>query len=160
MSVRKQTFAENPLTVDQFGELIDLVQNGTVTGQVISVALHPPVNEFFFFFTGTSGKFLLKHMLTNPSSHTPIQLAKELQLTALSSSPDSSSQLASSPHSELQLLCEAAIQALPSEVAAFRAGNKNVLNKIVGYVMKLSRGRADAKVVRNLVEGIVLNGGR
>ena len=32
LSVRNQTFEENPLTVDQFGELIDLVQNGTVTG--------------------------------------------------------------------------------------------------------------------------------
>ena len=107
---------------------------------------------------GTSGKFLLKHMLTNPSSHSPTRLANELQLTALSNTSGSSSQsaLSSSPHSELQLLCEAAIQALPSEVAAFRAGNKNVLNKIVGHVMKQSRGRADAKIVRNLVEEIVL----
>ena len=111
---------------------------------------------------GTSGKFLLKHMLTNPTSQTPTQLAKELQLTALSSTPDSSSQSASSssPHSELQLLCEAAIQALPSEVATLRAGNKNVLNRIVGYVMKQSRGRADAKGVRNLVEQIVLREGQ
>jgi len=142
LSVRKQTFDENTLTVDQFGELIDLVQNGTVTG--------------------TSGKFLLKHMLTNLNSHTPTQLAQELQLSALSSTPDSSWQSASisSPQSELQSLCEAAIQALPSEVAAFQAGNKNVLNKIVGYVMKQSRGRADAKVVRTLVEEIVLSEGR
>lgn len=112
-------------------------------------------------FTGTSGKFLLKHMLTNPTSHTPTQLAKELQLTALSSNiPDSSASSSSSPNSELQLLCEAAIQALPNEVASFRAGNKNVLNRIIGYVMKQSRGRADAKVVRNLVEQIVLREGR
>ena len=102
-------------------------------------------------------------MLKNPTSHTPTQLAKELQFTALSSTPDSSSQQSassSSPHSELQSLCEAAIQALPNEVATFRAGNKNVLNRIVGYVMKQSRGRADAKVVRNLVEQIVLREGR
>ena len=94
-------------------------------------------------------------MLTNPTSYNPTQLAKELQLIALSSTHDSSSQSTSS-FSELQLLCDAAIQALPSEVSAFRAGNKNVLNKIVGHVMKQSRGRADAKVVRNLVEDIVL----
>lgn len=139
LSVRKQTFNENPLTADQFGELIDLVQNGTVTG--------------------TSGKFILKHMLTNPSSHTPSQLANDMQLTALSNTPDSSlhSALSSSPPSELQSLCEAAIQALPSEVAAFRAGKKKVLNKIVGHVMKQSRGRADANIVRNLVEEIVLH---
>jgi aspartyl-tRNA(Asn)/glutamyl-tRNA(Gln) amidotransferase subunit B len=100
-------------------------------------------------------------MLMNPTSHTPTQLAKELQLTALSSTPDSSSSVSSSsPHFELQLLCEAAIHALPSEVTALRIGKKNVLNKIVGYVMKQSRGRADAKVVRKLVEKIVLNKGR
>jgi aspartyl-tRNA(Asn)/glutamyl-tRNA(Gln) amidotransferase subunit B len=99
-------------------------------------------------------------MLMNPTSCTPTQLAKELQLTALSSTPDSSSESSSSPHSELQLLCEVAIHALPSEVTALRKGNKNVLNKIVGYVMKQSRGRADAKVVRNLVEKIVLSKGQ
>jgi aspartyl-tRNA(Asn)/glutamyl-tRNA(Gln) amidotransferase subunit B len=100
-------------------------------------------------------------MLTNPSSHTPTQLANKLQLTALSSTPDSSLQSASlsSPHSELQSLCEAAIQALPSEVAAFRAGNKNVVNKIVGHVMKQSRGRANAEIVRNLVDEIVVHQG-
>lgn len=136
LSTRKQTFDENPLTADQFGELIDLVQNGTVTS--------------------TSGKFLLKHMLTNQSPHTPTQLANELQLIALFSTPGSSSQSASSsPHSELRSLCEAAIQALPSEVTAFRAGNKNVLNKIIGHVMKQSRGRADARIVSNLVEQIL-----
>lgn len=100
-------------------------------------------------------------MLTNLSSLAPTQLANELQLTAFSSTPGSSSQLASSSlHSELQSLCETAIEALPSEVAAFRAGNKNVLNKIVGHVMKQSRGRANAKIARSLVEDIVLRQGQ
>jgi aspartyl-tRNA(Asn)/glutamyl-tRNA(Gln) amidotransferase subunit B len=130
---------------------------GTVTGNISHFPSHLRVNKKIP--AGTSGKFLLKYMLTNPDSRTPTQLAEELQLTALSSTPASASQSASpsSSRSELHLLCETAIQALPSEVAAIRAGNKNVLNKIVGYVMKQSRGRADAKVVRNLVEEIVLS---
>jgi aspartyl-tRNA(Asn)/glutamyl-tRNA(Gln) amidotransferase subunit B len=94
-------------------------------------------------------------MLTNPTSQSATQLAKDMQLTALSSTPDSYS-----PQTELRLLCEAAIQALPNEVAKLRAGNKNVINRIVGYVMKQSRGRADATIVRNLVEQIVLREGR
>jgi aspartyl-tRNA(Asn)/glutamyl-tRNA(Gln) amidotransferase subunit B len=61
----------------------------------------------------------------------------------------------SSPPSELYCLCESAISDLPSEVAALRAGNKNVLNKIVGHVMRKSRGRADAVAVKALVEKIV-----
>jgi len=32
LAARKETFSANPLTSEQFGELIDLVQNGTITG--------------------------------------------------------------------------------------------------------------------------------
>lgn len=88
-------------------------------------------------------------MLTNPTSHTPFQLAEEMKLTALSSTSD-----LSSPQSELRLLCEAAVKALPQEVAALQAGNENAINRIIGYVVKQSRGRADPRVVTNLVKAI------
>jgi len=45
--------------------------------------------------------------------------------------------------------------ALPDEVAAVRNGHKGVLNKIVGRVMRESRGRADARSVRDLVEKLI-----
>lgn len=32
LSARKETFTDNSLTSDHLGELIDLVQNGTITG--------------------------------------------------------------------------------------------------------------------------------
>ncbi|KAJ3500203.1 hypothetical protein NLJ89_g9899 [Agrocybe chaxingu] len=139
LAARKQTFCENPLSVSQLGELIDLVQSKTITG--------------------TSGKLLLRHMLSNPSSD-PTKVATELELLALSATASTSSARSSrlpqgSAPPELQLLCEAAIAALPSEVGALRTGNRNVLNKIVGYVMKQSRGRADAVAARNLVEELV-----
>ena len=105
--------------------------------------------------SGTSGKFLLRHMLSNPSSRRPQEIATELQLVALSSTSSLASTSSSSPTSELHTLCECAIADLPSEVAALRAGNKNVLNKIVGHVMRKSRGRADAVAVKALVEKIV-----
>lgn len=91
-------------------------------------------------------------MLANPSSRSAKKVATELQLIAL----NSSFSLGSSASSELEELCKAAITALPSEVEAFRAGNRNVLNKIVGYVMKKSRGRADAAAARSLTEKLVL----
>lgn len=105
--------------------------------------------------SGTSGKFLLRHMLSKPSSRRPQEIATELQLVALSSTPSPASTSSSSQTSELHALCEHAIADLPSEVAALRAGNKNVLNKIVGHVMRKSRGRADAVAVKALVEKIV-----
>ncbi|KAF9478677.1 Glutamyl-tRNA amidotransferase B subunit [Pholiota conissans] len=127
LASRKETLADNTLSVSQFGALVDMVASRTLTG--------------------TSGKFLLRHMLANPSQRPMKEIAEELELIALAPSTSSSPQL--------HALCTAAIAALPSEVAAVRAGNKNVLNKIVGHVMRASRGRADALVVRVLVEELV-----
>jgi len=128
LSALKKTFAENPLSTDQLGELIDLVSEGVITG--------------------TSGKLLLRHMLSHPSQASPTDIAHSLSLTALSPS-------SSTPDLELHTLCQSAIDTLPSEVTAFRKGNKNVLNKIVGQVMKQSRGRADARAVKDCLETIL-----
>lgn len=115
--------------------------------------------------TGTSGKLLLRHILANPSSLSTKQIAEDLQLTALSSQLPASIESGSGstrpisaqvePFSELYDLCRDAIRALPDEVAAVSNGNKNVLNKIVGRVMRESRGRADARSVKTLVEELI-----
>lgn len=55
-------------------------------------------------------------------------------------------------HDELVKACQTAVAALPGEVDAVRRGNIKVLNKLVGYVMKLSRGRADALVVQETLK--------
>jgi aspartyl-tRNA(Asn)/glutamyl-tRNA(Gln) amidotransferase subunit B len=62
---------------------------------------------------------------------------------------------------ELEQLCKEAIDALPEEAEVVRKcqgnGSKsNVINKIVGRVMKSSRGRADARAVRVLLEKMIL----
>ncbi|KAJ7288497.1 glutamyl-tRNA amidotransferase [Mycena rebaudengoi] len=121
LSAAKLTLTDNPLTTSQLGELVDLVQSGSITG--------------------TSGKLLLRHMLADPTAaKTPTEMAHSLSLI---SSPSSSTDDA-----DLARLCAAAIAALPSEAAAFRSGHKNVLNKMLGWVMKESRGRAGAKAVK------------
>lgn len=102
-------------------------------------------------------------MLGQPSSLPVKEIATELELLAMkkpntSSSPSSSAVSAGSSHpSELETLCLAAIADLPSEVKALRAGNPKVINKIVGYVMKKSNGRADATETRSLVQKLVLD---
>ncbi|KAK7048216.1 Glutamyl-tRNA amidotransferase subunit B, mitochondrial [Favolaschia claudopus] len=110
------TFADNPLSTSQLGELIDLVQSGALTG--------------------TSGKLLLREMLARPSSQTPTERALALAL------------LATNQEQDIDQVCAAAIAALPSEAEAYRRGHKNVLNKILGWVMKETRGRADSKQAR------------
>ena len=99
-------------------------------------------------------------MLDNPSQTSTRQIAADLDLTALSTVPSKSSphMLTSAPatgSSELYVLCGEAIRSLPDEVVAVKKGNKNVLNKIVGRVMKDSRGRADANVVKLLLEDLI-----
>lgn len=128
---------ENPITSAQLGQLIDMVQDGTITG--------------------TSGKYLLRHLLSNPSAKSTKEVAEELQLLAFATpsteKPSGSTDATTSTNStEIDVLVQKAITALPKEVAAFREGHKGVANKIVGWIMRQSRGRADAHQVKEKLE--------
>ena len=76
-------------------------------------------------------------MLDQPSDRSASDLARELSL--LASADDGVA---------LETWCTEAISALPQEAEAVRRGNVNVLNKMLGRVMKSSKGRADAKAAR------------
>ena len=100
---------------------------------------------------------LLKKLLSDPASGAVRSIAQSLDLIALSPSTSGAPDTPSSgkPFEELQKLCQAAISDLPQEAAAFRSGRKNVLNKLVGHVMRNSRGRADAGSVKQHLEDII-----
>lgn len=87
-------------------------------------------------YAAPSAKLLLKHIVDSQSLEKPKVLAQKLGLTALKETSG-----------QLEELCRAAIDALPEEAAVVRAGNQRVLNKLVGHVMKASRGRANATAV-------------
>lgn len=116
------------------GELIDLVE-----GEVV---------------TRSSGRLLLRHIVSNqiPQGATMKDLARSLQLLAFSAEP----MAGETEQNNLYEVCGKAIQALPSEVTAIRAGNKKVINKVVGWVIRETRGRADAQMVRELVVELVM----
>ena len=80
-------------------------------------------------------------MLSHPSPALPSALAQELSLVALNSSKDEDAEL-------LEGLCKEAIDALPEEAEKVRKGSMKVINTLVGRVMRNSRGRADARGVR------------
>ncbi|KDQ08250.1 hypothetical protein BOTBODRAFT_59456 [Botryobasidium botryosum FD-172 SS1] len=91
--------------------------------------------------TSTSGKALLRYIIQKKTT-TPLgELLDTLSLRALDSSSDT-----------LPGLCEAAIAALPSEADAVRKGNERVLMKIIGWVMRQSGGRVDAKKAAELLK--------
>lgn len=171
LTARKEGWRENTVSAVRLGGLIDLVVGGVVTGMFIptSFIIHGDknrTNKCLHLRTGTSGKYLLRHLLANPATTaSPSQIAEELKLTALSPSsiprPSSSSASFTShdnPDTELHRIIQATLATLPSEVAALRAGHTGVMNKIVGAVMKATRGRADARGVKALVEGAVFPG--
>jgi aspartyl-tRNA(Asn)/glutamyl-tRNA(Gln) amidotransferase subunit B len=83
-------------------------------------------------------------MLDNASSKTPKELAKEHSLIALGKGDSS-----------MEAWCREAIESNPEVADAIRAGNINVINKLVGRVMKKSRGTADALSVKKLLLEII-----
>ena len=56
---------------------------------------------------------------------------------------------------DLYRICIAGVEELPEEAELVRRGKSRVLMKLVGRVMKLSRGRADAQQVRKYLENIL-----
>jgi len=92
-------------------------------------------------------------MLTNPSTDSVLKIASDLDLLALSSTA-----CGLQTRDPLVEICEKAVAELAAEVVAVKKGNKNVLNRIIGFVMKESRGRADARRVKEIVERLVCGG--
>ncbi|KAG8865143.1 hypothetical protein FRB96_000032 [Tulasnella sp. 330] len=123
---RNENFDQTPVSAQQLGDLIDLVQDGTITG--------------------TSAKTVIRHMFnTQTSSSTLIsELVDTLGLRSQAVTDDT-----------LQKLCEQAVQELPIEADLVRKGNDKVLMKMVGKVMKLSKGTADAKIARAALQDML-----
>ncbi|KAI5993624.1 GatB/GatE catalytic domain-containing protein [Pisolithus albus] len=139
LASRKETFSDNPVSVEHMGELIDMVQSGKVTGESFTRELPAFLNTCVD--QEQSGKTLLRHMISHRSLDYPSKLAKELGLIALSQDDSSL----------VKEWCLEAIKELPQQAEAARKGNLPVLNRLVGKVMKLSRGRANAETVRTLL---------
>lgn len=106
-------------------------------------------------YPGTAGKQLIRHMLSKPISGSVFQIAKNLDLLALIPSTTPASTSSKPDEDPLIAFCKSTVLAMPSEVSAARNGNKNVLNKLIGAVMKQSRGRLDARRVREVIEQLI-----
>ncbi|OCF38397.1 hypothetical protein I317_07840 [Kwoniella heveanensis CBS 569] len=130
--------------------------------------------------TGTTGKTVLKHVLSasastagpvagsrtsndrdRPHSQSQSLLAvlDDLGLSSTlsnssstSSSSSSNSTSSSSPSAELEAFCAQAITNQPKAVDDYKRGNEKVIMRLVGEVMKISKGSADAKKARMVLE--------
>jgi aspartyl-tRNA(Asn)/glutamyl-tRNA(Gln) amidotransferase subunit B len=131
LSALGKPFNSEYISILQMGELLDLV----TTKQM----------------TRPSAKLLLKQMLVSPSKIPVKQLAAEMGL--LSTALEDQSPSASDDF--LRDICVGAIEALPSEIAAIRAGHKNVINKVIGWIMRETKGKVDAKQAKGMLNQLL-----
>lgn len=101
--------------------------------------------------TRPSAKLLLKHMLVSPSDTPVRQLAQKMDV--LSSVDEHSN--SSSNDDSLRDVCIRAIDALPSEIAAIQAGNENVMNKVIGWIMRQTKGKVDVNRAKDILKQLL-----
>jgi len=94
-------------------------------------------------FTGTAGKEILRHIVHTGTTEDIPSIRKSLGLSAVE-------------EDEIAEYCKTAISELPDVADAVRNGNTKVIMKLVGKVMSLSRRRADALVVRQILEELLI----
>jgi aspartyl-tRNA(Asn)/glutamyl-tRNA(Gln) amidotransferase subunit B len=113
----ERTLADSPVTPQRLGELIDLVQGGTISA--------------------TAAKDVLSELFT--SKATPAEIVERKSLAQISDS------------GELERVVDGVVAANPDLVAKYRGGKTGVLGALVGQVMRESRGRANPKLVNELL---------
>lgn len=87
---------------------------------------------------------ILRHILEHRSSSTPEALAQELSLLIADEGSDA-----------VRSWCIDAIEALPAEAQRVRDGNERVINRLLGHVMKTSRGRANPETTKTMLLGLL-----
>jgi len=91
--------------------------------------------------TGSAAKAILR--LVIETSESPDEILKKQGLTIISDT------------GEIESLCRAAIDANPGPVADYKAGKKSALQFLMGQVMKGSRGKANPKVVMEVLSRLM-----
>lgn len=119
------SFADNPVEVSHLGQLIDLVESGRCT----STTARSLVREMVRY----------GNILEPYSSSTDPILALLVDRNALSLESKN----------ELTALCEQVIIDLPSASEKVRRGEEKVLRRLIGEVMKRTKGRADATMAQS-----------
>ncbi|KAF5393281.1 hypothetical protein D9757_000604 [Collybiopsis confluens] len=132
LSALGKPFSSELISVDRMGEFIDLV-----------VAKR---------MTRPSAKLLLKQMLSRPSNAPVNHLAAEMDL--LDTDPPHHKTM-SANDDLVRDICLRAIDALPSEIAAIRGGNQNVMNKVVGWIMRETRGKVDPNSAKTILNQLL-----
>ncbi|SCV70361.1 BQ2448_1755 [Microbotryum intermedium] len=127
-------FLNSPIGPHELGQLIDALGNGKITS--------------------TNAKTLLKDYIANhpvSSSNTP---SPESWTQVLEKAIEAHQSLTN--EISLEEICRTVIQDLVHESVKVRKGNPKVLMRLVGQVMKVSKGMADAQEAKKMLEKMLL----
>ena len=141
------TLVNSPVSAAALGELIDAVSSRKLTGKEF-----PPVSA------SSLTRLLILVMLWNPAGTAAKSILRDFLSAPKSSSLKSLIQRNSSSgltSTVLESLCQAVIVDLPVEADIVRQGQRKVLMRLVGEVMKRSKGQADAKKVTDMLNGML-----
>ncbi|KAG8796261.1 hypothetical protein FRC17_008016 [Serendipita sp. 399] len=136
LALRKIPFFQSPISAETLGEIIDAVESEKITN--------------------TNGKYLLRHILDMEPINAPRSRTIEAEpMSSLEPSNLSVSDLIeklglakSSSSPEIDSWCEQAIEELPTAVQSVRSGKASVIMALVGKVMRISKGKADAVLAK------------
>lgn len=93
---------------------------------------------------GTTGKAVLKHLLDHSESTSPSTTLSEI-LDHLGMTPSTSAS------DDLRIQCEQVIADSPGVVGDIRKGKISAVGRLVGQVMRVSKGSADAQRAREVI---------
>ena len=117
---------------DANSSFADINLSTTTLAELIKIVEDGKVN-----FSVASGKLLPILMKENKN---PLQLADEMNLLQVSDS------------GELEAWVNEAIKAMPDKVEEYKKGKKGLIGLFIGEVKKLSKGKADPKIVTALLQ--------
>lgn len=101
--------------------------------------------------TRSSAKLLLRHMLISPTNESVKESARKMDLLVATKDKP----LSPGIDEALRDVCMRAIDAFPSEVAAIRSGSKNAVNKLIGWIMRETKGKTNAKQAKEMIEQLL-----
>lgn len=124
LNKQEKTFAQNTIETAHLGQITDLVQSAQVTS--------------------STARSLVEELLEKPDIIKPYSSSSSAILDLLASRDA----LVLDSAVDLVQLCQEVIEHLPVESEKVRNGNQKVLMRLIGEVMKRSKGRADAQRAR------------
>lgn len=135
MASNNLSFKDNPISVKHFGRLIDLIQDGTITGKKrIHIVLQ---GLYSCFITGKTGKQVIKLMIKDDRD--PFEIVKEKNWIRITDKDT------------LQSICNELIKKHADKANAVKNGDTKLFHFFLGQAMGRTKGMADPNILNQVL---------